>query len=179
VGPRLLPEPGPAPAVQAVQVEVHAIRFLGTRPGPLLVVERRLDLAFEPTATVIVEIAEAPAGSASPLEVTAHVEKIPIARAPGDQLPPSKPMPAPRLERAHVLHTGSRRTPLEFGGPPPGPGPALRLCIDRDGQLDTIRFLEPLHPRFAASLIDMFRDSRYEPYRVNDLAVPSCQVLRP
>jgi hypothetical protein len=72
-----------------------------------------------------------------------------------------------------------RRTPLEFGDLPPGPGPAVRLCLDRDGQLDTVRFLEPVHPRFAASLIDMFRDSRHEPYRVNDLAVPSCQVLRP
>lgn len=179
VGPRLLPSPGPSPAAQAVQVEVHAIRFTGKQPGPLLVVERRLDLAFDPAATVTVEIAEAPAGSASPLEVTAHVDKVPLARGRGIQDPPPKPMPAPRLEKAQVIRLALRRTPLELGALPSAPGPAVRLCLDRDGQLDTIRFLEPLHPRFAASLIDMFRDSRHEPYRVNDLAVPSCEVLRP
>jgi hypothetical protein len=187
VGPRLLPTaepaegsaPGPPSSAQAVQVEVHAIRFTGTRPGPLLVVERRLDLAFEPAAEIIVEIAEAPAGAASPLEVTAHVDKVRLTRGRDAQAPPPRPVPPPRLEKAQTIRMALPRTPLELGGPPPGPGRALRMCLDRDGQLDTIRFLEPLHPRFAASLIDMFRDSRHEPYRVNDLAVPSCQVLRP
>jgi hypothetical protein len=173
VGPHLLPSSGPASSTE-VEVEVQAIRFTGTRAGPLLVVSRRFDLAFEPTATVIVEIADAAASSPSPLEVTAHLDKVPLPRGPRAQVSPPRPMPAPRLEKARAVAAPPLRAPLELAGLQP---PALRLCLDREGHLDTIRFLEPLHPRFAASLIDMYRDSRYDPYRVNDLAVPSCQVL--
>jgi hypothetical protein len=179
VGARLLPSTGPSPATQAVQVEVQAIRFTGTRPGPLLVVDRRFDLAFQPGVRVTVEIAEAPAGSASPLEVSAHVDRAPLSPSPGP--PPSAPRKAhtARLEKARTIHLDPPRAPLEFGALSPGSGPALRLCLDREGQLDTIRFLETPHPRLAASLIDMFRDSQHEPYRVNDLPVPSCEVIRP
>jgi hypothetical protein len=69
------------------------------------------------------------------------------------------------------------RAPAELGAVGRGAGPGVRLCLDRDGRLDTVRFLEPVHPRLAASVVDMLRDSQYVPYRVNDLPVPSCQPL--
>jgi hypothetical protein len=68
------------------------------------------------------------------------------------------------------------RAPAEFGARLHGVRPALRLCLDRRGQVDTVRFLEQAHPRLAASVLDMLRDSEHQPYRVGDLAVPSCET---
>jgi hypothetical protein len=175
VGPHLLPAPGTG--AQAVDVEVQAIRFAGTRPGPLLIVSRRFELSFEPAATVVVDIAEGPAGSTSPLELSAHLDKVAVPRGPGAAVTPPRPMPTARLEKAQAVHVPPLRVPRELGGLPPVA--SLRLCLDRQGELDTIRFLQPVNPRLAASLIDMYRDARHDPYRVNDLGVPSCRVLPP
>lgn len=153
-----------------LEVEVQAIRFSGARPGPLLAASRRFDL---PSArAVTIDIDEAPSGL---LELDAHAE--PILPPPRPRSSPPRPAPPPHLERARPVRLSAPRAPGELGPLPPGP--AVRLCLDRDGQLDTLRFLEPAHPRIAASVIDAFRDARHEPYRVDDRAVPSCQVTRP
>jgi hypothetical protein len=177
VGARLLPVAAVA-APQPVDVEVHAIRFTGGRPGPLLVVERRLEIAFQPGAIVTIQIAEAPPGSPVPLAVSAEVQPPPRA-APSPPATPPRPGPAPRLESARVVAMQPHRTPLELAGYVEADAiPPHRVCLDAQGDLDTIRFLEAPHPRVAASLIDQFRDARHEPYRVNDLAVPSCMLVR-
>jgi hypothetical protein len=174
----LLPQAGSEAGPQTLDVEIQAIRFAGTRPGPLLSVERRFDLALTPGATVTIDIAEAPAGAPSPLEVNATVDAAP-ATAPRRAPAPVKPGPPPRLEPARAVTLARLRAPREFDARVRGGGPGLRLCLDRDGHLDSVRFLEPAHPRLAAALVDMLRDSRHEPYRVNDLAVPSCQAFHP
>jgi hypothetical protein len=174
IGPQLLPGNAPATGTQTLRVEVHAIRFQGARPGPLLLVDRRFDLPFDAGATVTVEIKEG--GAAEPLAIEAQVEKVPVPRS-RVQAPP-RPTAAPRLEKARALAIAPPRPPREFGALFGASGPAVRLCLDREGQMDTVRFLEPAHPRVAASLIDMFRDARHEPYRVNDLPVPSCELMK-
>jgi hypothetical protein len=174
---RLLPQAGSEAGAQTLDVEIQAIRFTGAKPGPLLTVERRFDLVFAPGASITIDIAEAPAGAAAPLEVSARVEEPPPA-GPRRAAPPSKPAPPPRLEPAHVVSLAPLRSPREFGGLVGGAAPGLRVCLDRDGRLDTVRFLKAPHPRLAASFVDMLRDSRHEPYRVNDLAVPSCQPFQ-
>src|SRR6185369_14878575 len=97
----------------ALDVEVQAIRFHGTRPGPLLTVERRFDLALAPGATIIIDIAEAPAGAAAPLEVSARVDS-PLPLSPRRASPPPKPGPPPRLEPARALILAPLRAPREF-----------------------------------------------------------------
>jgi hypothetical protein len=162
---------------RSVEVEIEAIRFSGGRPGPLLAVTHRLDVAASPDGPLVIEVTEAPPGSPSPLAIAAHREPVPAPRARPASAAPPRPSPPPRLEKARPLHLPPLRAPLELGPLPPATTPPLRLCLDRDGQLDTVRFLGPAHPRVAASIIDRYRDGRFEPYRVNDVAVPSCQVL--
>jgi hypothetical protein len=176
---RLLPVVGAGSeaAPQALDVEIQAIRFEGARPGPLLSVQRRFDLAVTPGATITIDIEEAPAGAAAPLEVTARVDAPPPA-GPRRAAPPAKPGPPPRLEPAHAVTLAPLRAPREFDPLVRGAGPGVRLCLDRDGRLDTVRFLEAPHPRLVASFVDMLRDSRHEPYRVNDQAVPSCEPFQ-
>jgi hypothetical protein len=177
VGGRLLPA-GATAATQPLDVEVQAIRFSRGRPGPLLVVERRLDVAFQPGALVTIDIAEAPAGAPAPLAVSAQVQPPPapaVRTAPAAQ---PRREPPPRLEPRRLVSWGAHRVPVELGFIPEAGLPTHRVCLDREGELDTVRFLEAPHPRVAASLIDQLRDERYEPYRVNDVAVPSCDVLR-
>jgi hypothetical protein len=178
---RLMPTADPEPsATQVVQVEVQAIRFEGGRPGPLLRIERRFDVPFEPEAVITLEIAEIPGSGATPpsLEILPQVEPVPIARRRPEAAPPPR-RPPPTLEKARPRKLDPRRQPLEFGTGLRGARPMVRLCLDLDGRFETLRFLEPAHPRLAASIIDMFRDARYEPYRVNDRPVPSCDVTRP
>jgi hypothetical protein len=174
---RLLPQVGPEAGPQTLDVEIQAIRFDGPKPGPLMTVQRSFDVAFTPGSTITIDIAEAPAGAAVPLEVSARLEPPPPAGQPR-ATPPSKPAPAPRLEPAHAVRLAPLRAPREFDALVRGVEPGLRLCLDRDGRLDTVRFLKAPHPRLAASFVDMLRDSRHEPYRVNDLAVPSCQPFQ-
>jgi hypothetical protein len=169
---RLLPRAGAAAGAQALEVEVRAIRFTRSRPGPLLVVNRRFDLVLPSHPAVTIEISEAPAGA---LALNARVDAPPV---PGQRrpVPPTGKAPAPpRLEPARLVSLAPLRAPLEFGPLFPGKAPGLLMCLDRDGQIDTVRFQEVLHPRLAAALVDMLRDSRHEPYRVNDLPVPSCR----
>jgi hypothetical protein len=173
-GSRLLPA---SLTPQGIEVEVEAIRFSHGRPGPLLAITRRFDLPLSPGASIDIVIRDAPAGATAPLEVTAEVQPPPPTGRPSTH--PVRPAPAPRLEKAQPLRVPAPRAPLELAPLPAGAGPAVRLCLDREGEVDSVRFLDGAHPRFAASLVDMFRDARYEPYRVNDLAVPSCQVVRP
>ena len=174
---RLLPQVGSEVGPQSLDVEVQAIRFKGTKPGPLMSVERRFDLVVPPGATIVIDIAEARAGAASPLDVSARVD-APAALPPRRASPPPKPGPPPRLEPARALILAPLRSPREFDPLVRGKAPGLRFCLDRDGRLDTVRFLEASHPRLAASFVDMLRDSRHEPYRVNDQAVPSCNSFR-
>jgi hypothetical protein len=169
-GPHLLPAAA-APTAN-LRVEVQAMRFSGTKPGPLLALERSFDLPFEEGAAITVEIGEA--GGA--LDVRALVDKVPLPRSRA-AVPPARPAPAPRLETARAISLLPARVPSELGTL--GRAPALRVCLDQDGQLDSVRFLEPAHPRVAASLIDMYRDSIHEPYRVNDRPVPSCHAVNP
>jgi hypothetical protein len=152
-------------------VEVQAARFSGSRPGPLLTVARDFDLPLEQNATITIEIAE----SSTELELRALVDKVPLptSRRPA----PATPATPPRLETARAVTVLPARVPAELGTL--GRTPPVRVCLDRDGQLDTVRFLEPAHPRVAASVIDMYRDSVYEPYRVNDRPVPSCHAVNP
>jgi hypothetical protein len=181
LGRRLLPMVSPpSAATGTLTVEVHAIRFADGRPGPLLVVERRFDVEvpFSPEATVTVDIAEARDRSAGPLEISARVDPVVVPRNPVPARAAGPPPPA-RVEKARVLQLQAARTPREFGALAERRPPRLRVCLDRDGEVDTVRLLEPVHPRFAASIVDMFRDSRHEPYRVNDVAVPSCDLLVP
>jgi hypothetical protein len=177
VGGRLLPA-GATAATQPIDVEVQAIRFSRGRPGPLLVVQRRLDVAFQPGAAVTIDIAEAAAGAPAPLAVSAQVQPPPSAPVRTAPAAPPHAGPPPRLERRRLVSWGAHRVPVELGFIPEAGVPAHRVCLDREGELDTVRFLEAPHPRVAASLIDQLRDERYEPYRVNDVAVPSCDVLR-
>jgi hypothetical protein len=180
-GTRLMPTSGsPPPATHAVQVEVQAIRFEGGRPGPLLKVERRFDVPFEPEAVITLEIAEIPGSGGAPpsLEILPQVEPVPVARRRPEPTPGPRP-PPPILEKARPRRLDPPRSPLEFGTGLEGARPPVRLCLDREGRLETLRFLEPTHPRLAASILDMFRDARWEPYRVNDRPVPSCDVTRP
>jgi hypothetical protein len=182
VGPRLMPTADTAPSdTHPVRVEVQAIRFDGGRPGPLVRIERRFDVPFNPEAVITLEIAELPgSGAAAPsLEVLPQVQPIPAPRRRPDapRAPPRGPPPV--LEKARPRTLDPPRSPIEFGAEPGGARPWVRLCLDQDGQLETLRFLEAAHPRLTASIIDMFRDSRYEPYRVNDRPVPSCEVTRP
>jgi hypothetical protein len=174
---RLLPQVGSEAGPQTLDVEIQAIRFDGSKPGPLMTVQRSFDVAFTPGSTITIDIAEAPAGAAVPLEVSARVEAPPPPGQPR-ATPPAKPAPAPRLEPAHAVRLAPLRAPREFEALVRGTEPGLRLCLDRDGRLDTVRFLKAPHPRLAASFVDMLRDSRHEPYRVNDLAVPSCQPFQ-
>jgi hypothetical protein len=173
-GGRLLPRAGLSTGSVALEVEVQAIRFAGSRPGPLLVVQRRFELDLPRQAAVTIEITEAPRSSAVPLELRAQVTAPPPAAVPRSTGAPAPPRPAPRLESARLLYLPAARAPLELAG---AAEPGAWLCLDRDGQLDTIRFLEPAHPRLAASLVDRLRDARHEPYRVNDRAVPSCRTF--
>lgn len=176
-GGRLLPvvrAMGPQP----LDVEVQAIRFVRGRPGPLLAVERRLEVAFQPGAVVTIEIAEAAPGAPAPLAISAHVQPPPKPRTPGAPLPDARPRPAPRLEPARVVEMRHHRDPLELGSPlDPAAFPDRRVCLDAEGNLDTVRFFEAPHPRVAAALVDQLRDARHEPYRVNDLAVSTCMVV--
>jgi hypothetical protein len=168
------------PTTHVVQVEVQAIRFEAGRPGPLLRIERRFDVPFEPEAVITLEIAETAGSGAGPpaLEILAQVEPVPIARRRPQAAPGPRP-PPPLLEKARARKLDPPRTPLEFGTELRGARPSVRLCLDQEGRLETLRFLEPTHPRLAASIMDMFRDARYEPYRINDRPVPSCEVTRP
>jgi hypothetical protein len=182
VGPRLLPVADAAAApTQALKVEVHAIRFTGGRPGPLLTASRQFDIAFGQASGVTVEIAEGKSGdvSAEPLALAVEVDRLYLKPAsPAPPPPPPSRRPPPPLEKARPLHITPARAPLEFGAMLRGVRPALRLCLDREGDLDTVRFLEQAHPRLAASVLDMLRDARHEPYRVGDTAVPSCETTR-
>ncbi len=181
-GARLMPTPGSEPATtHVVQVEVQAIRFEAGRPGPLLRIERRFDVPFEPEAVITLEIAEIPGSRAGPpsLEILPQVEPVPAARRQPGAAVPAPRRPPPILETARPRKLDPPRSPLEFGAGLRGARPSVRLCLDQEGRLETLRFLEPTHPRLAASIMDMFRDARYEPYRVDDRPVPSCQVTRP
>ena len=184
VGARLMPTAGSgATTPQPVLVEVQAIRFEGGRPGPLLRIERRYEVPFEPEAIITLEIAEVPGadGGAPSLEILPQVDAVPIARRRSDPAGraalPSRPPPV--LEKARLEKIDPLRTPVEFGTGLQGARPPVRLCLDEEGRLATLRFLEPTHPRLAASILDLFRDARYDPYRINDRAVPSCDVTRP
>ena len=179
-GRALLPAAGAADGAgtQSLTVEVHAIEFRRGRPGPLMVLERRFDLPAAEAAMVTVVISEAAPSDAGavPLAIGTLVQKRspPARRLPGS---PSPSAPAPRLESSRLLHVPVPRVPQELGASVLVSPPAVRLCLDSQGAMHTVRFLEPAHPRVMASLIDMFRDSRHEPYRVNDLPVPSCDVV--
>lgn len=184
IGARLMPTAGSgATTPQPVLVEVEAIRFEDGRPGPLLRIERRYEVPFEPEAIITLEIAEVPGadGGAPSLEILPQVEAVPIARRRSDAAAlaarPSRPPPV--LEKARLEKADPLRTPVEFGAGLQGARPPVRLCLDQEGRLATLRFLEPTHPRLAASILDLFRDARYDPYRINDRAVPSCDVTRP
>jgi hypothetical protein len=179
---RLMPTSGAEPsATHVVQVEVQAIRFEAGRPGPLLRIERRFDVPFEPEAVITLEIAEIPGSRAGPpsLEILPEVQAVPIARRRPENAGPAPRRRQPVLEQARPQKLDPARSPLEFGAGLRGARPSVRLCLDQEGRLATLRFLEPTHPRLAASIMDMFRDARYEPYRVDDRPVPSCQVTRP
>jgi hypothetical protein len=178
-GDRLLPVSDPAAtATQPVRIEVQAIRFVGGRPGPLITAVRQFELPFDPGTTVTVEIAEGGGGGPAPdaLSIQAQVDRVPAPRAPAPAAPTGPVRHTPDLEKARPLHMDPPRAPGEFGARLQGVRPALRLCLDRRGQLDTVRFLEQAHPRLAASMLDMLRDSEHTPYRVGDLPVPSCET---
>jgi hypothetical protein len=159
---------------------VHAIRFVGGHPGPLITAVRQLELPFDPGSTVTVEIAEADSGGPAPdaLVIQAQVERVPAPRVapPPAQAAPRPLGRTPDLEQARPLQMHPARVPGEFGARLHGVHPALRLCLDRHGQVDSVRFLEQAHPRLAASVLDMLRDAEHAPYRVGDRAVPSCQT---
>jgi hypothetical protein len=175
LGARLLPIAGPpATTPRRLRVEVQAIRFAGGQAGPLLTVTRDLDVASDEGSTITVEIDEAP--GAEPLSIRAQVDRPPAPRTPPPSRPPPPKGPAPVLEKARVVHIDPPRAPLEFGAMLQGVRPALRVCLDREGRVDTVRLLDQAHPRLAAAVLDMLRDSRNEPYRVGDLAVPSCET---
>lgn len=178
VGPRLLPSAGGPATNEAIQVEVQAMRFDRGRPGPLVLVEGRFALPPDPGATVTIVIAESAAGATAPLALSAEVERPPPLDRPRAPAATRKPGRTPILHKARPLHVAPARTPLELGQRLREARPVVRLCLDREGALDTLRFLELAHPRLAATIIDMYRDSRHEPYRVDDLAVPSCEVAR-
>jgi hypothetical protein len=181
IGQRLLPMvASPSSATGLLTVQVQAIRFTGGRSGPLLVIEQTFDVEepFSPEATVTVEITEADGGAGAPLAISARVDPVDVPRNPPAARPPA-PRPAVRVDKPRALRLDPARAPGEFDSIAGRRPPLLRVCLDREGQVDTVRLLEPVHPRFAASLIDMLRDSRHEPYRVNDQAVPSCDLLQP
>jgi hypothetical protein len=178
VDARLLPVAVPgAPTSRHLRVEVQAIRFAAGRPGPLLTVTHELDVPFGERTAVTVEIVETdPARQpAEPLAIRTQVDQLPAPRSSPPPGPRPK-QPGPLLEKARVLHIDSPRAPPEFGAMLQGVRPALRVCLDREGRVDTVRLLEQAHPRLAAAVLDMLRDSRNEPYRVGDLAVPSCET---
>jgi hypothetical protein len=175
VGPSLTPVAGTA-ANQPVRVEVQAIRFAGGRAGPLVTASRDLDVPFEAGTTVTVEIAEG--GDAGTLAISTHVDRIPAPRSLPARPPEKRATPVLPLEKARPLVLDVPRAPFEFGAALHGVRPALRLCLDREGQVDTVRFLEQAHPRLVASTLDMLRDAHYQPYRVGDQAVPSCETTR-
>ena len=179
VGPRLLPSAGGPATSEAIQVEVQAMRFDRGRPGPLVLVERSFALPPDPGATVTIVIAEGGAAATTPLALSAEVERPPPVDRARPPAATRKVGRTPILDKARPLHVAPARTPLEFGQPMREARPVVRLCLDREGALDTLRFLELAHPRLAATVIDSYRDSRHEPYRVDDLAVPSCEVARP
>lgn len=176
VGGRLLPGAGAAPGTQALEVEVQAMRFEGGKPGPLLALNRRFDLVLPPSPRITIEIVEGRAGA--PLELSAHVDPPAPAGAPPRSPAAIKPAPPPRLESARLVHLPALRAPQEFGALVGEKDPSLWVCLDRDGRMDTVRFHQATHPRLAAAVVDMLRDARHEPYRVNDLAVPSCSAFR-
>jgi hypothetical protein len=169
-GPRLLPSAGPAPSAE---VKVQAVRFDRGQPGPLLTTEKRFEFPADPGATVTIEVTEA----RGTLDLRIDVQRPPTPHP--RPVNPKPAGPAPILEKPQLVQLGPSRVPLEFEPFMRGAHPVVRLCLDRQGDLDTIRFLAPAHPRLAATVIDLFRDSRYQPYRVNDLAVPSCEVAGP
>lgn len=174
VGKRLLPAALPGGPDDHLQVEVHAIRFDDQRPGPLMRLVVQLELPREPGASLTVDVAETPdkAFSLIPrVQVDKPAPTIPRPAAP------AAPAPGPDLEKARVMRLDSPRLPTELGTALKGTRRSVRVCLNREGWVDTIRFLEPTHPRLAASLADALRDARWEPYRVNDRAVPSCEVV--
>jgi hypothetical protein len=177
VGTRLLPSAagGAAGGSHSLQVEVHAIRFDGRRAGPLLVAERRFEVPADPDAQITVEIAEG--DPRSPLALDAQVTRPPPVRRGPPPAAPARSSAPPILERSFPVRLDPLRAPAEFAAA--GAAPAMRICLDRHGDVETVRFLEAAHPRLAASLLDRYRDSQHQPYRVNDRPVPSCEVINP
>jgi hypothetical protein len=174
LGARLLPV-ADAGSRQPLNVEVHAIRFSGGRPGPLLASSRTFDVVIDEGAALTVKIGEEQTGA---LTLELQVDRPPPSRpAPAPTAQAARKGPLPTLEKARPLRIEPPRAPLEFGAMLRGVRPALRLCLDREGDLDTVRFLEQAHPRLAASMLDMLRDARHSPYRVGDTAVPSCETM--
>jgi hypothetical protein len=173
-GPRLLPGGSPG-GDDRLHVEIHAIRFEGKQPGPLMRMELMLEPPREPGSTLTIDVGE------TPEKKFALVPRVQIDRpAPAVPRPPAMvaaPGPGPDLEKARVLMLGAPRLPVELGPALKGTRRSVRVCLNREGWVDTIRFLEPTHPRLAASLADSLRDARWEPYRVNSRAVPSCEVV--
>lgn len=51
------------------------------------------------------------------------------------------------------------------------------VCVDRDGRVDSIKLLSPLHPRYAASIIDAFRLAEYTPFIINGRPVAFCSPV--
>ena len=177
VGPRLLPSAADAApgGNQSLHVEVHAIRFDGRHAGPLLVAQRRFDVPADPDALITVEIAQA--DPRSPLALEATVTPPPPARSGPPAAAPARRSPEPILAKGYLVHLDPLRAPAEFSADGVTAAPVMRVCIDRHGQVETVRFLEAAHPRLAASLLDQYRDSQHQPYRVNDRPVPSCEVV--
>jgi len=174
LGERLLPVDAPTGAHPPLKVEVHAIRFAGGRPGPLLTANRTFDVVIGEGNILTVHIAQDGGGA---LTLDLKVDRPPASGpAPVATVQPRKG-PTPPLEKARALRFDPPRAPPEFGAMLRGVRPALRLCLDREGDLDTVRFLEQAHPRLAASMLDMLRDARHSPYRVGDTAVPSCETM--
>jgi hypothetical protein len=173
-GKRLLPAGLPTGGDDRVHVEVHAIRFDGRQPGPLMRMDLVMEPPREPGASVTIDVSE------TPEKKFALVPRVQIEKpAPAVPRPsaPVAPGPGPDLEKARVMRLDTPRLPTELGTALKGTRRAVRACLNREGWVDTIRFLEPTHPRLAASLADALRDARWEPYRVNDRAVPSCEVV--